>query len=231
MNGSIEDADAIETILARWFPAPAFVRAAPIDDLPMSAAEAALVARAVVRRRREFATGRFLAHEGLRRLGFEDAPISIGTLMEPLWPAGVGGSITHDGDICAVIVVDSRQAADRGGTHGLGIDLIHLPQRQGRMAKLASLFVADARERAEIAAFAARLGLDIEVELLIFGLKEALVKAVSRHVGTFIDLRDMRLSVAQDGLASVALGPQRFSARLWAEATPRYLISAARTTA
>lgn len=230
MNGSTDDADSIEAVLARWFPAPAFVRAAAIGGWPLRSDEAALVARAVDRRRREFATGRFLAHEGLRRLGLGNAPIGIGSLMEPLWPIGALGAITHDGDVCAVVVVDSRGDAQDGRHHGLGIDLIHLPQRQGRMANLASLFVADAHERAAIAAFAARLGLGVEVELLLFGLKEAVVKAVSRRVGEFIDLRELQLLVAQDGTASVTLGPRRFAARLWAEATPRYLISAAVTT-
>jgi 4'-phosphopantetheinyl transferase EntD len=57
--------------------------------------ERALVERAVEKRRREFATARLCAHAALRKLGGAAVPILAGERGEPLWPAGVVGSITH----------------------------------------------------------------------------------------------------------------------------------------
>ncbi|MFI1655935.1 4'-phosphopantetheinyl transferase [Streptomyces sp. NPDC020472] len=57
--------------------------------------EAAAVARAVVGRRREFATVRLCARLALRRLGLPETPLPPGTRGEPRWPHGVAGSMTH----------------------------------------------------------------------------------------------------------------------------------------
>ncbi|QFZ22139.1 4'-phosphopantetheinyl transferase family protein [Saccharothrix syringae] len=53
------------------------------------------VAKAVDKRRREFTTGRHCARTALAALGFPPAPLLPGPKREPLWPAGVVGSITH----------------------------------------------------------------------------------------------------------------------------------------
>ncbi|MFD7658018.1 4'-phosphopantetheinyl transferase [Actinosynnema sp. NPDC059797] len=53
------------------------------------------VAKAVDKRRREFATGRHCARTALAALGFPAAPLLPGPKREPTWPAGVVGSITH----------------------------------------------------------------------------------------------------------------------------------------
>jgi 4'-phosphopantetheinyl transferase EntD len=58
-------------------------------------AEAALVATATAKRRAEFAGGRACAHEALRALGLAPSPVLGGGRGEPLWPAGVVGSIAH----------------------------------------------------------------------------------------------------------------------------------------
>jgi 4'-phosphopantetheinyl transferase EntD len=51
--------------------------------------------RAVAKRRREFATGRACAREGLARLGLPRQAIPIAAAGAPCWPEGVVGSITH----------------------------------------------------------------------------------------------------------------------------------------
>ncbi|MFE2753109.1 4'-phosphopantetheinyl transferase [Actinosynnema sp. NPDC059335] len=53
------------------------------------------VARAVDKRRREFATARHCARTALTALGFRPGPLLPGPNREPLWPEGVVGSITH----------------------------------------------------------------------------------------------------------------------------------------
>lgn len=53
------------------------------------------VADAVEMRRREFATTRGCARAALSRLGIQPASLPTGPHREPVWPAGVVGSLTH----------------------------------------------------------------------------------------------------------------------------------------
>ncbi|WP_367137603.1 4'-phosphopantetheinyl transferase [Saccharothrix sp. HUAS TT1] len=53
------------------------------------------VAKAVDKRKREFATGRHCARTALAAFGFPPAPLLPGPNRAPTWPAGVVGSITH----------------------------------------------------------------------------------------------------------------------------------------
>ncbi|MDQ0846326.1 4'-phosphopantetheinyl transferase [Streptomyces sp. V1I6] len=57
--------------------------------------EEASIANSVPKRRREYATARFCARRALARLGLPAVPVLSGASREPLWPAGVVGSITH----------------------------------------------------------------------------------------------------------------------------------------
>jgi 4'-phosphopantetheinyl transferase EntD len=57
--------------------------------------EEAVVARAVAKRRNEFATVRACARAALAQLGQPPVPILPGTRGAPIWPAGVVGSMTH----------------------------------------------------------------------------------------------------------------------------------------
>ncbi|MCG7628925.1 4'-phosphopantetheinyl transferase superfamily protein [Epibacterium sp. MM17-32] len=84
---------------------------------PFPEERACLSANAVDKRRREFAAGRAAAHQAMRALNREPAPILIGPKRAPLWPAGVSGSITHCRS-CALAAIA------RHSTHpGLGIDV------------------------------------------------------------------------------------------------------------
>lgn len=68
------------------------------------AEEQEVIARAVEKRQREFATGRTCARQALEQLGIAATAIPSGERGEPRWPEGVVGSITHcDGyRACAV---------------------------------------------------------------------------------------------------------------------------------
>lgn len=54
-----------------------------------------LIASAVPGRRREFVTARRCARDALARLGHPPVAIRSGPGREPVWPAGLTGSITH----------------------------------------------------------------------------------------------------------------------------------------
>jgi len=107
---------------------------------PLFPEEQALVASAVEKRRLEFARGRHCARAALRRLGVADAPLLTGAQREPLWPAGVVGSITHTSGICLAAVARAEHYA------GVGIDVepaapleLGLAQRIAREAEMNAL--------------------------------------------------------------------------------------------
>lgn len=62
-------------------------------DVVLFPEEEALVAKAVDKRRREFATARGCARSALAAFGFPPASIMTGENGAPRWPAGVVGSI------------------------------------------------------------------------------------------------------------------------------------------
>lgn len=66
-----------------------------VPDVVLFAEEEAVIAHAVDKRRREFATARVCARAALARLGLPPVPIVPGLRGAPQWPAGVVGSITH----------------------------------------------------------------------------------------------------------------------------------------
>jgi 4'-phosphopantetheinyl transferase EntD len=83
----------------------------------LSRAERALVASAVPKREREFATGRLLARRLLAKLGYADFELLRDANRLPLWPTNVVGSISHTQNLCIVAV------ASTGDRMGLGVDV------------------------------------------------------------------------------------------------------------
>lgn len=101
-------------MIEKILPAPVSSAEAFADapDAELIGAEAAIVAKAVDKRRREFATGRKCARDALGKLGVSPVPILTGERGAPLWPAGIVGSITHcDGYRAAVVARASDLAA------------------------------------------------------------------------------------------------------------------------
>jgi 4'-phosphopantetheinyl transferase EntD len=64
-------------------------------ELEPHPSEAALIARAVEKRRREFVSVRHCARQAMGKLGVDPAPILKGERGVPLFPRGVVGSLTH----------------------------------------------------------------------------------------------------------------------------------------
>lgn len=120
----------IETIVSdRVATADAF------DDPPCTCLypeEAARVANAVDKRRQEYTTVRHLARQAMVHLGVPAAAIVPGSRREPLWPAGVVGSLTH--------CVGYRAAALASAEHvtAVGIDAEpHMPLPDRLVRRLA----------------------------------------------------------------------------------------------
>lgn len=108
--------EAATALLADVVPARAMAAETRVDESPaeLFPAEEALLARAVEKRRREFTAGRVCARRALSRLGVAPAPLLAGPNREPLWPAGVVGSITHCEGYRAAVVARATDVLSIG---------------------------------------------------------------------------------------------------------------------
>jgi 4'-phosphopantetheinyl transferase EntD len=82
--------------------------------------EAAIVAAAGEKRRRDFALGRFCAHAALTQLGRPQDMVDSGRDGAPLWPQGICGSITHTMGYAASLVARDECFV------GVGVDAEHV---------------------------------------------------------------------------------------------------------
>jgi len=83
-------------------------------DAVLLPGEEVLMEGAAAGRRAEFATARSCARQALRRIGVKDRPILRGPKREPLWPAGIVGSITHCAGYRAAAVAHATNALTIG---------------------------------------------------------------------------------------------------------------------
>jgi len=138
------------------------------DEVPgdLFPAEAALIARAVAKRRDEFTTGRWCARQALAHLGVAAVPILIGERGAPGWPDGFVGAITHCAGYRAAVVGPASSVAT------VGVDAEPNEPLPDGVLRLVSLPV----ERPRLVALAAR---EPEVcwDRLLFSAKESVYKA------------------------------------------------------
>jgi len=168
----------------------------PRDPQPdLMPREAALVARAIVKRQREFAAGRAVARAAMAQLGGEAQEILASEDRAPVWPAGWRGSITHKDRLCAAMVTQDAVSLglDIEEATPLGEDLI--PR------------ICDADESAAIDG--PEKGLHAK---LIFSAKEAAYKAQYPLSGLLFGFHHLHLSLDTQA--------QRFTATFRAPATP-----------
>lgn len=113
-------------------------------DVVLFPEEEAVVAKAVDKRRREFATARGCARDALASLGVAPAPILAGERGAPQWPPGFVGSITHCAGYraaavaraCHVLTIGLDGEPDEALPDGVG-DVISLPAERERLRELA----------------------------------------------------------------------------------------------
>jgi 4'-phosphopantetheinyl transferase EntD len=137
-----------------------------LPDVVLFPAEEAVVAQAVEKRRREFATARGCARAALARLGLPPVPIVPGLRGAPQWPSGVVGSITH----CA----GYRASAVARDTDIVTIGLDAEPHDDLPSGVLGA--VASAAEQARLARLAAAAP-GVCWDRLLFSAKESVYKA------------------------------------------------------
>jgi len=124
------------------------------------------MARAVPKRRSEFATGRACARAALAKLGLPPSPIVPGPRGAPQWPAGVAGSITHCAGYRAAAVAYLTDVA------GIGLDAEpNAPLPDGVLDR-----IAVAQEQAWLPELAAAAP-GVSWDRLLFCAKESVYKA------------------------------------------------------
>ncbi|NEC14990.1 4'-phosphopantetheinyl transferase superfamily protein [Streptomyces sp. SID8014] len=146
--------------------------------------EAAVVARAVHKRRAEFATVRHCARRAMAELGLPPAPLLPGERGAPRWPGGVVGSMTHcAGYRAAVVGLASRFRsvgvdAEPHDTLPEGVlDMIALPAERERHTALC-------RDRPEV-----------HWDRLLFSAKESVYKAWFPLTGRWLDFSEADIVV------------------------------------
>jgi 4'-phosphopantetheinyl transferase EntD len=166
---------AIDTALRALAPAHVQVGARAIDaadEARLHPDEAAIVAGAVAKRRREFASGRAL----LRSLLGSDGPVTVLATRAPAVPAGVVASLAHDDELAvAAVSTDARVVA-------LGVDVEPEGAVDGEVADV----VLRPEER------------DLD-PTWVFVVKEAVYKAWSTTGGRILGHDDVRVTPGADG--------------------------------
>jgi 4'-phosphopantetheinyl transferase EntD len=157
--------------------------------------EAAAVARAVERRRREFAAVRACARRALAALGVPPVavPPDVGAEQAwarraPLWPDGVTGSMTHcDGYRAAAVARHDVLAA-------VGVDA----EPHGRLSEGVLDRVTLGEERTMLAALAAERD-DVAWDRVLFSAKESVFKAWFPLAQRWLGFEDCRVELGVDG--------------------------------
>lgn len=163
-----------------------------LPSKPLFPEEAALVASAVEKRKKEFAKGRECARSALATLGFFDVPLLTGESREPLWPGKVVGSITHTRGLCAAAVARAERY------RGIGIDAEPAePLEPGVVRR-----VCRDREAASLPSGALDESL---VPRLVFCVKEAVYKCQFPLSRTFLGFEDVTVEL-DEGTFRASLG-------------------------
>ncbi|MER7008739.1 4'-phosphopantetheinyl transferase superfamily protein [Dactylosporangium sp. NPDC000555] len=164
----------------------------------LPAEAAGLSARAVEKRRREFAAGRSCARRALGRLGVHGRAVPTSGNRAPVWPDGTTGSITHTGGYCAAAV------GLRSDVRAVGIDAecrTILPDNV-----LGSICLPE-----ELAWCAERAD-EQWWPAVHFSAKEVVFKLWSPIVGTWLGFLDARLTIdAAAGEFEARIGAERLA--------------------
>jgi 4'-phosphopantetheinyl transferase EntD len=165
----------------------------PARAEPLFSEEEAAVARAVEKRRVEFALGRTAARHALARLGVPTGALLQNKDRSVQWPDAAWGSITHADGICAAV------ATLRTSHAGIGIDA----ELRGRVKRELWGHIATATEQSW-------LGEGDEAEsaaraTLLFSAKEAFYKAQFCASRGWVGFQDAELRFADDGSFEVEL--------------------------
>ncbi|BCY14140.1 4'-phosphopantetheinyl transferase [Actinoplanes sp. L3-i22] len=176
-------------MLDQLLPHPVYSAVAYTDD-PDEACypgEESLVASTAPGRRREILTARRCAREALLALGHAPVAILRGPRREPVWPAGVAGSITHCAGYRAAAVARTSDIA------GLGIDAEpHAPLPPRVLGTVTTPADRDLLARLAVS------HPEVCWDRLLFSAKESIYKAWFPVTGRWLGFEDASLDIDPD---------------------------------
>jgi 4'-phosphopantetheinyl transferase EntD len=150
----------------------------PGDENALLDEEAASIGSPVIAVRRASGAARIVARAVLAQLGHARAAIPKGEAGEPIWPAGISGSIAHDDRIAVAAVGLQRDV------RAVGIDVEPAVPLPPEMLEL----IATPQELHSI-------GDDLLQGKLLFTAKEAVYKAVYPLDRLFLEFRDIEVDL------------------------------------
>jgi 4'-phosphopantetheinyl transferase EntD len=192
------------------FPADTAVAWASMSDTPdaLLPGEEVFVAKAVAKRRHEFALGRSCARRALTAFGIEPQPLLVGSMREPLWPSGIVGSITHDRALCVAVVARSSAYA------GIGVDVEpDEPLDESVAARIWSADEANAARASEVVPLAS-------AAKLVFAAKEAVYKCQFPITGEYVGFHGVSVELAAHAALETSSRHGTFTATFTAPVGP-----------
>jgi 4'-phosphopantetheinyl transferase EntD len=168
--------------------------------------EALLGPRASPKRRQDFAAGRACARRALVQLGAPAGGILSGSNRQPLWPAGIVGSITHCSGYCAAAVAWAAHVC------AIGIDAeVNAALEDGVVAQ-----VCNAAEQEWIRS--APQG-DMPWATIVFCAKESIYKAWFPLTGRWLGFEDVmvRVDPGAGAFSAEAVSERAVAQGIWPE--------------
>ena len=158
------------------------------------------IVRSVQKRQAEYLAGRYLAagiFAGMFPQGSEVPQVAIGNHRNPLWPAGIVGSISHCGEEAVCVLARDTEY------QSLGVDLENW-MTPSVCAEISPSVLVD-----DEAALLIRRGMSREQAVtLIFSAKESLFKALYPRVGEYFGFECARVISADSPAGTLVLALQ-----------------------
>ena len=158
--------------------------------------EEAYIAKAVDKRKKEFRTGRYTARRALKALGIPACAIPAGPNREPLWPAGVVGSISHCDTLCIAVVASSERY------QSLGVDVE--PNRPLPDDVRSMVFSYEEQHPGSE-------GIPEHLDTLTFSAKESVFKCAFPLTGYYFDFNEVSLIIDEENRSFTATLPERIT--------------------
>jgi 4'-phosphopantetheinyl transferase EntD len=177
---------------------------APEEADPLFEEELASLARAVPKRRNEFAMGRTAARRALASLGMAPVALLPNEDRSVAWPDRVWGSITHADGLCAAVV------GLRSDLLGIGIDVEVKDRVEPKLWRM----IATEPEQAYLAQ-ETDVATQLERAALLFSAKESFYKAQYCVTRAWVGFHDAETAFERPGEFSLRLlkeVPGHFSA-------------------
>ena len=165
--------------------------------ITLTAEERKIVRNAVEKRCYEFSAGRRCARKCLGYAGVTNFSLLKGEYGEPVWPHGFTGSITHYSGAAFAVTVPQDQGL-------IGIDFVDLSEKLPCRHLILDLMELDTK-------FADNLK---NPELLLFSLKESVIKILSPTLQEYIAFTDIKI-ILGNGVAEMTYREKKMDINLY----------------